>query len=198
MADGTDDVMNLDLNLVLWFLPSNETEPQPAILSGESINLKDWIDEPSGSTEAPCRCHEADKAAGSAEGNAKGAECSRASWDEVVDLTHIGTPSPEPVETRSDEHSIENISLTTQIANQEQPPPVEDRDSVSSIAAGIHSESQTMDTAVEIDSMFTVLDVKSANIGMGGNGRPVNDNALVSDHRPKKEDLGNQTPLVKY
>ncbi|KAK6945385.1 hypothetical protein RJ641_026487 [Dillenia turbinata] len=61
--------------------------------------------------------------------------------DEVVDLTHSGTTSPEPAETRR---------------SQEQPPPVEDRDSVSSIAAGIHSESQTMDTAVEIDSMVSL------------------------------------------
>ncbi|XP_057983104.1 uncharacterized protein LOC131167998 [Malania oleifera] len=36
--------------------------------------------------------------------------------------------------------------------NQEQPPPVEDRDSFSSIGAVIHSGSQTMDTAIEIDS----------------------------------------------
>ncbi|XP_052175215.1 uncharacterized protein LOC127790029 [Diospyros lotus] len=37
--------------------------------------------------------------------------------------------------------------------NQEQPPPpVDDRDSMSSIAAVIHSESQTVDTALEIDS----------------------------------------------
>ncbi|XP_022929651.1 uncharacterized protein LOC111436088 isoform X2 [Cucurbita moschata] len=38
--------------------------------------------------------------------------------------------------------------------HQEQPPPVEDRDSFSSIAAVINSESQ-MDTAVEIDSMVS-------------------------------------------
>ncbi|KAL6585309.1 hypothetical protein OROMI_004598 [Orobanche minor] len=35
---------------------------------------------------------------------------------------------------------------------QEQPVPVDDRDSISSIAAVIHSESQTVDTAVESDS----------------------------------------------
>ena len=40
--------------------------------------------------------------------------------------------------------------------SQEQPPPpVEDRDSFSSIAAVINSESQ-MDTAVEIDSMVSI------------------------------------------
>ncbi|XWS59267.1 hypothetical protein CRYUN_Cryun08bG0106600 [Craigia yunnanensis] len=39
--------------------------------------------------------------------------------------------------------------------NQEQPPPVDDRDSFSSIAAVINSESQ-MDTAVEIDSVVSL------------------------------------------
>lgn len=40
--------------------------------------------------------------------------------------------------------------------NQEQPLPVDDRDSISSIAAVIHSESQTVDTAVEIDSTVSL------------------------------------------
>ncbi|MCD7456496.1 hypothetical protein HAX54_031934 [Datura stramonium] len=40
--------------------------------------------------------------------------------------------------------------------NQEQPLPVDDRDSVSSIAAVIHSESQTVDTAAEIDSRVSL------------------------------------------
>ncbi|XAR68609.1 Ubiquitin--protein ligase [Bertholletia excelsa] len=40
--------------------------------------------------------------------------------------------------------------------NQEQPQLVDDRDSVSSIAAVIHSESQTVDTAVEIDSTVSL------------------------------------------
>ncbi|XP_059295843.1 uncharacterized protein LOC132049163 [Lycium ferocissimum] len=41
--------------------------------------------------------------------------------------------------------------------NQEQQPlPVDDRDSVSSIAAVIHSESQTVDTAAEIDSRVSL------------------------------------------
>jgi E3 ubiquitin-protein ligase RNF5 len=39
--------------------------------------------------------------------------------------------------------------------NQEQPPSVDDRDSFSSIAAVINSESQ-VDTAVEIDSMVSL------------------------------------------
>ncbi|KNA17150.1 hypothetical protein SOVF_082220 [Spinacia oleracea] len=37
-----------------------------------------------------------------------------------------------------------------------QPPSVDDRDSFSSIAAAIHGESQTMDTAVEIDSLVSL------------------------------------------
>ncbi|GAB4843774.1 hypothetical protein Ancab_013739 [Ancistrocladus abbreviatus] len=40
--------------------------------------------------------------------------------------------------------------------SQEQPPSVDDRDSFSSIAAVIHGESQTLDTAVEIDSMVSL------------------------------------------
>ncbi|CAA0829916.1 RING/U-box superfamily protein [Striga hermonthica] len=40
--------------------------------------------------------------------------------------------------------------------NQELPPPVDDRDSVSSIAAVIHSESQTVDNAIEIDSRVSL------------------------------------------
>nr|GMD90550.1 breast cancer type 1 susceptibility protein homolog [Ipomoea batatas] len=40
--------------------------------------------------------------------------------------------------------------------SQEQPPPVDDRDSVSSIAAMIHSESQTVDTTIEIDSTVSL------------------------------------------
>ncbi|KAL2483150.1 RING/U-box superfamily protein [Forsythia ovata] len=56
--------------------------------------------------------------------------------------------------------------------NQEQPPPVDDRDSVSSIAAGIHSESHTVDNAVEIDS--TVLLSTSSS-------RRRNDASRISD-----------------
>ena len=37
-----------------------------------------------------------------------------------------------------------------------QPPSVDDRDSFSSIAASIHGESQTVDTAVEIDSLVSL------------------------------------------
>ncbi|KAL2535133.1 RING/U-box superfamily protein [Abeliophyllum distichum] len=40
--------------------------------------------------------------------------------------------------------------------NQELPPPVDDRDSMSSIAAAIHSESQTVDNAIEIDSRVSL------------------------------------------
>lgn len=55
--------------------------------------------------------------------------------------------------------------------NQEQPPPVDDRDSFSSIAAVINSESQ-MDTAVEIDSMVSLSTSSS---------RRRNDTSRVSD-----------------
>ncbi|XP_073287398.1 uncharacterized protein [Primulina huaijiensis] len=40
--------------------------------------------------------------------------------------------------------------------NQELPPPADDRDSLSSIAAVIHSESQTVDNAIEIDSTVSL------------------------------------------
>ncbi|XP_052174067.1 uncharacterized protein LOC127789253 [Diospyros lotus] len=55
---------------------------------------------------------------------------------------------------------------------QEQPPPVDDRDSMSSIAAVIHSESQTFDTAVEIDSTVALSTSSS---------RRRNDASRVSD-----------------
>ncbi|KAI4348790.1 hypothetical protein L6164_009468 [Bauhinia variegata] len=45
--------------------------------------------------------------------------------------------------------------------SQEQPPPVDDRDSFSSIAAVINSESQ-MDNAIEIDSMLSSLSTSSS------------------------------------
>lgn len=41
-------------------------------------------------------------------------------------------------------------------SQEQQPPSMDDRDSFSSIAAVIHGESQTMDTAVEIDSMVSL------------------------------------------
>ncbi|KAE9445605.1 hypothetical protein C3L33_22502, partial [Rhododendron williamsianum] len=56
--------------------------------------------------------------------------------------------------------------------NEEQPLGVDDRDSVSSIAAVIHSESQTVDTAVEIDSRVSVSTSSS---------RRRNDASRVSD-----------------
>jgi len=56
--------------------------------------------------------------------------------------------------------------------NEEQPLAVDDRDSVSSIAAVIHSESQTVDTAVEIDSRVSVSTSSS---------RRRNDASRVSD-----------------
>ncbi|XVE75736.1 hypothetical protein DITRI_Ditri12bG0116700 [Diplodiscus trichospermus] len=56
----------------------------------------------------------------------------------------------------SAERLIEAYFRSNQMGrNQEQPPPVDDRDSFSSIAAVINSESQ-MDTAVEIDSVVSL------------------------------------------
>uniref|UniRef100_A0A5B6ZIM1 E3 ubiquitin-protein ligase RMA n=1 Tax=Davidia involucrata TaxID=16924 RepID=A0A5B6ZIM1_DAVIN len=100
--------------------------------------------------------------------------------DDVVDLTQSSPTNSEVGESRwlssllrRRSHRAATISnLTSALSNaerivesyfhnhpvetnQEQPPPVDDTDSMSSIAAVIHSESQTVDTAVEIDS--TVL-----------------------------------------
>ncbi|XP_019165847.1 PREDICTED: E3 ubiquitin-protein ligase rnf146-like [Ipomoea nil] len=57
---------------------------------------------------------------------------------------------------------------------QEQHPPVDDRDSVSSIAAMIHSESQTVDTTIEIDSTVSLTASSSG-------GRRNNDAGRVAD-----------------
>ncbi|KAI6696664.1 hypothetical protein NL676_016783 [Syzygium grande] len=99
--------------------------------------------------------------------------------DDIVDLTQNETAGIESGESRrlrslllrrSQSHRNADISsLPTTLVpaptlveyfrnhtlgrNQEEPPPVDDRDSFSSIAAVINSESQ-VDTAVEIDSMF--------------------------------------------
>lgn len=111
--------------------------------------------------------------------------------DDVVDLTQSGTNNSEAVESRripslfprrSQAHRSSTLSsfssafeayLRSQpIGRQEQPPPVDDRDSFSSIAAVIHSESQTVDTAVEIDSMVSLSTSSS---------RRRNDASRVSD-----------------
>ncbi|KAA8518284.1 hypothetical protein F0562_015833 [Nyssa sinensis] len=99
--------------------------------------------------------------------------------DDVVDLTQGSPTHSEMGESRrlsshllrrSHSHRVATISnLTSALSSAERlpesyfrnhpvetshdpPPPVDDRDSMSSIAAVIHSESQTVDTAVEIDS----------------------------------------------
>lgn len=57
----------------------------------------------------------------------------------------------------SSERAVESYFRTHPVEwNQEHPPAVDDRDSVSSIAAVIQSESQTVDTAVEIDSRVSL------------------------------------------
>ena len=101
--------------------------------------------------------------------------------DDVVDLTQSDMSSPETGETgrlqsvllrRTQSHRTTLSSLSSVLSsterlveayfrnhpggrNQEPPQPVDDRDSFSSIAAVINSESQ-VDTAVEIDSMVSL------------------------------------------
>lgn len=101
--------------------------------------------------------------------------------DDVVDLTQSDISSPETRENRrlqsllhrrSQSHRTTLSSLSTALTsaerlveayfrnptigrNQEQPQPVDDRDSFSSIAAVINSESQ-VDTAMEIDSLVSL------------------------------------------
>ncbi|KAH7853455.1 hypothetical protein Vadar_002635 [Vaccinium darrowii] len=66
----------------------------------------------------------------------------------VSDLTSALSSTETLVTSYLQYHRVEG--------NQEQPPAVDDRDSVSSIAAVIHSESQTVDNAVEIDSTVSI------------------------------------------
>ncbi|KAJ7975992.1 E3 ubiquitin-protein ligase RNF5 [Quillaja saponaria] len=114
--------------------------------------------------------------------------------DDVVDLTQSNVGSPEAEDNRqghllrrthshrttlslssalsSAERLVEAYFRSHLIArNQEQPPQMDDRDSFSSIAAVINSESQ-MDTAVEIDSMVSLSTSSS---------RRRNDASRVSD-----------------
>lgn len=118
--------------------------------------------------------------------------------DDVVDLTQDAPPRPEETEhrgrmpqliyRRGSSHrgssraaaamsSAERLVDTyfrgpTPGRSQEQPLPVDDRDSFSSIAAVIHGESQTVDTAIEIDSMVSLSTSSS---------RRRNDASRVSD-----------------
>ncbi|CAA2981714.1 uncharacterized protein LOC111369441 [Olea europaea var. sylvestris] len=62
--------------------------------------------------------------------------------------------SPERLAT---ERAVESYFRNSSVErNQELPPPVDDRDSMSSIAAAIHSESQTVDNVIEIDSRVSL------------------------------------------
>ncbi|KAK4281804.1 hypothetical protein QN277_013256 [Acacia crassicarpa] len=120
-----------------------------------------------------------------------------AAADDVVDLTQNNISGPEVGDNRrvqsfslrrSQSHRTTLSSLSSALSsaerfveayirnhssarNQEQPPPVDDRDSFSSVAAVIHSESQ-VDTAVEIDSMVSLSTSSS---------RRRNDASRVSD-----------------
>ncbi|EEF31679.1 rnf5, putative [Ricinus communis] len=121
--------------------------------------------------------------------------------DDIVDLTHSGTSSPEAARQarrihslllrrsqsnsqRSSTHNSHTSALNSAERlieayfrnhptgrNQDPPLPVDDRDSFSSIAAVINSESQ-VDTAVEIDSMGSLSTSSS---------RRRNDTSRVSD-----------------
>lgn len=117
--------------------------------------------------------------------------------DDVVDLTQNNVNVPEVRDhprlqsfllRRAQSHRTTLSSLSSALSsaerfveayirshsiarNQEQPPPVDDRDSFSSVAAVIHSESQ-VDTAVEIDSMVSLSTSSS---------RRRNDASRVSD-----------------
>ncbi|KAE8125332.1 hypothetical protein FH972_020154 [Carpinus fangiana] len=108
-------------------------------------------------------------------------QSSAAPPDDVVDLTQSDMNSPEIRENRrlqslllrrTQSHRTTLSSLSTALTsaerlveayfrnptigrNQEQPQPVDDRDSFSSIAAVINSESQ-VDTAMEIDSLVSL------------------------------------------
>lgn len=96
--------------------------------------------------------------------------------DDVMDLNQTGMVSPEVGDSRrihslllrrsqSQRSGLSSLSSSFLVEafrsqpptgrNQEQPPPVDDRDSFSSIAAVINSESQ-IDTAAEIDSMVSL------------------------------------------
>lgn len=117
--------------------------------------------------------------------------------DDLVDLTHNTPTSFEEgrqlrslLLRRSQSHRAGSISSLSSalssaerlveayfrnqhiVRNQEQSSLVDDRDSVSSIAAVIHSESQTVDTAMEIDSMVSLSTSSS---------RRRNDASRVSD-----------------
>lgn len=122
--------------------------------------------------------------------------------DDVIDLTEMSPPNYEARDNnrrlsslllrRSNSHraaSLSNLASAINSAeslaavesyfhinpverNQELPPPFDDRDSVSSIAAVIHSESQTVDNAIEIDSTVSLSTSSS---------RRRNDASRVSD-----------------
>ncbi|CAM8890033.1 unnamed protein product [Rhodiola kirilowii] len=71
----------------------------------------------------------------------------------------INTTSPFPSSMSTSERVIEAYIRSHPVVvrrPEQQSPPVDDRDSFSSIAAVMHSGSQTMDTAVEIDSVVSL------------------------------------------
>ncbi|CAA2997686.1 E3 ubiquitin ligase [Olea europaea subsp. europaea] len=83
------------------------------------------------------------------------------------------TSSLNSDESLAAERSVESYFLNNALERiHELPPPVDDRDSVSSIAAVIHSGSQTIDNAVEIDSRVSLSTSSS---------RRRNDTSRISD-----------------
>ncbi|KAL6539873.1 hypothetical protein OROHE_011644 [Orobanche hederae] len=114
----------------------------------------------------------------------RGLRRERTPSDEVIDLTRESVPNHDSTNRRissllirrSNSHraaSLSNLATAMQSAEslaavesyfngnhveriQQRTGPVDDRDSVSSIAAVIHSESQTVDNAVEIDSRVSL------------------------------------------
>ncbi|KAE8725149.1 peroxidase 53-like [Hibiscus syriacus] len=88
-----------------------------------------------------------------------------------VDLTPSSTPGTDVASSRIHSWWRRHFRGNSVRRNQEQPPAVDDRDSFSSIAAVINSESQ-MDTTVEIDSAVSLS---------ASSSRRRNDVLLVSD-----------------
>ncbi|KAL0428625.1 UNVERIFIED_CONTAM: E3 ubiquitin-protein ligase RMA1H1 [Sesamum latifolium] len=80
----------------------------------------------------------------------------RSNSHRVATLSNL-TSAINSAESLAAERLVESYFHSNPVErNQELPPPVDDRDSVSSIAAVIHSESQRVDNAVEIDSTFSL------------------------------------------
>ncbi|KAG8367954.1 hypothetical protein BUALT_Bualt16G0126300 [Buddleja alternifolia] len=77
----------------------------------------------------------------------------RSNSHRAATLSNLTSAMNNSAESLAAERLVESYFHNNPVErNHELPPPVDDRDSVSSIAAVIHSESQTVDNAIEIDS----------------------------------------------